>query len=505
MFSIDRKRKLSSSKRNNTESSDEELEDFLFGNTNFKTASKDEVISDINVQGETETLLPFSISTKPSHFDGEKLVEEDTEKKQEQQQDEVQLLDPFEKKAAWEDPDDDQIQVDLNEKKKFKRMRTNYQETSVSGKTFQKRLKERYERVLPAPAWADISNVEKEGDEDKLFNTASDLLEKSSSLPSGKIQLTRKLNLNKKQPDGLSITSLGFHPSAKIAFTASSGKRLTIFQADGEENKKLQSVFVRDFAITSAAFTDGGSKILMTGDKSRYIIFDLLAGNIIDVPGLRGKKGLNLDKFTISPDGSAVGFLGDHGYLHFASVESCQYMYSLKMNGTISAATYSKKSNQIYTTGGDGEVYIWDARNRKCLHRFIDDGSIGSTSIACSNNGKFLAVGSKSGVVNIYNNEGIENFKTPKPVKTMMNLKTEIDGTAFNSTSEILVTYTSHTKHAIKMLHFPSLSVFGSWPNQKDIIGYVNCVDFSPQSGYLGIGTTKGNALLYRLKHFPDA
>ena len=89
MFSIDRKRKLPSNKRSvnhDADSSDEELEDFLFGNTNFKTTPKDEVISETNVEGDTETLLPFSISTKPSHFDGEKLVEEDTDDKQKKQQ-----------------------------------------------------------------------------------------------------------------------------------------------------------------------------------------------------------------------------------------------------------------------------------------------------------------------------------------------------------------------------------------------------------------------------------
>ena len=42
---------------------------------------------------------------------------------------------------------------------------------------------------------------------------------------------------------------------------------------------------------------------------------------------------------------------------------------------------------------GDGEVYVWDVRTRKCLHRFQDEGSIGSTTISCSNNGQFTAVG----------------------------------------------------------------------------------------------------------------
>ena len=42
---------------------------------------------------------------------------------------------------------------------------------------------------------------------------------------------------------------------------------------------------------------------------------------------------------------------------------------------------------------GDGEVYVWDVNSRKCLNRFVDEGSLYGLSIATSRNGQYVACG----------------------------------------------------------------------------------------------------------------
>ena len=42
---------------------------------------------------------------------------------------------------------------------------------------------------------------------------------------------------------------------------------------------------------------------------------------------------------------------------------------------------------------GDGEVYIWNIKQRKCEHRFFDDGSLKTKSIAVSRDQKYIATG----------------------------------------------------------------------------------------------------------------
>lgn len=77
MLANEKKRKLDISQQNEAESSDEELEDFLFGNSSTIKSTSDVITVEKETDNEaTEELLSFSISTKPSYFDGENFVEE---------------------------------------------------------------------------------------------------------------------------------------------------------------------------------------------------------------------------------------------------------------------------------------------------------------------------------------------------------------------------------------------------------------------------------------------
>ena len=39
----------------------------------------------------------------------------------------------------------------------------------------------------------------------------------------------------------------------------------------------------------------------------------------------------------------------------------------------------------------DGQIYKWDLETRKCVHKFIDEGAVKSTTIDLSKNGEYLA------------------------------------------------------------------------------------------------------------------
>ncbi len=65
----------------------------------------------------------------------------------------------------------------------------------------------------------------------------------------------------------------------------------------------------------------------------------------------------------------------------------------------------------------NGEVYVWDMNAKVCVHKFVDDGCIKGTSIAISPTQQYLACGSSSGVVNLYNTSQLENNSLPKPDK----------------------------------------------------------------------------------------
>ena len=47
-------------------------------------------------------------------------------------------------------------------------------------------------------------------------------------------------------------------------------------------------------------------------------------------------------------------------------------------------------------------MYTWDLRTRKVLSLMRDHGNVSPTSLAVSNDGRWLATGSGAGVVNLY-------------------------------------------------------------------------------------------------------
>ena len=107
---------------------------------------------------------------------------------------------------------------------------------------------------------------------------------------------------------------------------------------------------------------------------------------------------------------------------------------TLKMNAASRAVAFSSDGLTMLSSGGDGRVYVWDVRQRRCRHVFVDEGCVKSTALAVSPNGQFVACGSDAGVVNVYEAATCYSAAQPKPVKAVMNLTTAIDSLKFNHT-----------------------------------------------------------------------
>ena len=75
--------------------------------------------------------------------------------------------------AAWVDSDDERITVSLAANTRLRKLRIDESEDFVNGKEYIKRLRRQYERLHPAPRWADPSALKKRR---KLNNDTSDAL-----------------------------------------------------------------------------------------------------------------------------------------------------------------------------------------------------------------------------------------------------------------------------------------------------------------------------------------
>ena len=214
--------------------------------------------------------------------------------------------------------------------------------------------------------------------------------------------------------------------------------------------------------------------------------------------------------------------MNNDGYITILSTVNWLVVTTLKINGSVRAVSFTSDSGFVLASGSDGDVYRFDIRmissggrgNSKgvgCVSMFKNQDGMTTSSLSFSVNGD-MAVGSESGVVNIYKessataaafSKGNSNFGRERtPDKTIMNLTSSVDNLKFNSTGEILAISTKRERDKLKLLHFPSTTVFQNWPTSKTPLGYVWSLDFSRNSGFMAVGNDKGKCLLYRLSHY---
>eukprot|EP00062_Callorhinchus_milii_P022825 gi/632981015/ref/XP_007907358.1/ PREDICTED: U3 small nucleolar RNA-associated protein 18 homolog isoform X1 [Callorhinchus milii] len=425
---------------------------------------------------------------------------------------------PPAKKAAWVDEEDDTEEL-VNMKHRFRKdLQKSNTEKNLSVEQLQQRLKEQFQKAMGGtPVWAEIekkrkrkkdphSSGDESEEEDELLRRTGNFVSASEALPKGTIQVKKCLDANHERPSETRLTTVQFHPSAQVVMTAGMDQTISLFQVDGKTNPKIQSICLQHFPVYKARFTVDGEQIVATGVRNKmFYMYDMMAGKILPVCGVRGLEERHIRKFEVSPDGSYLLLTGAEGYLHLLSMKTKEWINSMKVNGKAIASTFSPDGSKIYTNSDGGDVYVWDVRSRRCLNRFVDDGSLHGTSIAMSCNSQYLACGSSSGVVNIYSQNSCLQEKNPKPLKAVMNLVTAVTALAFNPNTEILAIASHAADEAVRLVHIPSFNVFSNFPNlRRKHIHMTQSLDFSPRGGFFSVANNKGRAVLYRLNHYKD-
>ncbi|OAJ45037.1 hypothetical protein BDV3_002900 [Batrachochytrium dendrobatidis] len=487
--------------------------------------TKDKVTASKDDHEETETTLGFSIDNTGSIQPKEKLHAPSTAEKQPS---EIGMP------AAWVDEDDD-IKVDVHKVKRLRKLRNDFDETTVAGSDYEMRLRHQYERLFPKPKWAQVptekslskSESDLDHDDDKGDRDTSDqvdlghnallkLLQSTESivntngkalLSADKLDVMRLKDVNQLAYSQAVVQSVQFHPYAPVLLTAGFDKTLRLFQVDGKLNSKIQSIYIKDMPIHKAHFTADGRRIIMTGRRKWFYVYDLESGTTEKIWGVRGRKDKSFERSIISPCGKYIGFLCLDGNVTLVSSNTMQWMSDVKMNGHVRCAVFSADGTRLFTFGGSGEVYEWDVETRECLNRFTDQGCLRPTAIAVSNDGKYIATGSSSGVVNVYLMESIRSASVddgattyePQPVKVFMNLTTSITTLIFHPDSKLLLMASHSDKNALRIAHLPSMRVVKNWPTKAIPFDAVSTAAFSPHGGYLSVGNAKGKALLFKL------
>lgn len=444
---------------------------------------------------------------------------------------------------VWKDEDDgDDDSVELLQNQRARKLRKKRDETKISSSEYKKRQREHFERNVSSNTdWAITANNKKQKQvvalKDSNEITAEKLLSSSAPLtmvgsakdiplPPSQIDILRCKDVNlvsEKFATSGTCSSVQFYPYGPISssgnsfqngfvdsehekeliLTAGYDKKLSFYEIskNGNQSKLLQSFHFQSMPIYSAAFVSSNNKVLVSGKRPYFYIYDTNKGQVDKVPYLGTEK--SLADFSISQNDGKVAFHGNDGKILLWDIHTKHLTHTLKINGTLRCTTFSDDGQRVIASGSDGDVYTFDLRygETKCIDRFHNEDGTITRSLAASSN--ILAVGAESGVVNLYDNQkqSSRNY-TRSPMKSLMHLRTICTGLKMNHTGEILAMSSTWEKDAFKLCHLPTQTLFANWPSSKTPLGRVWSMDFSHNSKYLAMGNDKGKCLLYRLKHY---
>ncbi|KAJ6570248.1 WD40-repeat-containing domain protein [Mycena vulgaris] len=459
------------------------------------------------------------------------------------------------KPPAWEDPSDPPtVSIASN---RLRKLRDEPSETTLTGRQYESRLRRQYERINPQPAWAKtakdrLREADDAGIDDLLSSTSGILSSRSKkvALPSGTLSIERLRDANQASSASGSgeIKSLAFHPSAKVPVlcVGSADRRVRLFNIDGHTSPLLQTLHIPTLPLSqsSVTFHPSGTSLLLTGARPFYFVYDLQRGEMqhkagrglwgsfdltTSVSSSHRKRGRGrgveasqdaggsaegMEVTAFNPVGDILAVAGRGGNVHLLDWKSGagQVVGSLKCGTSVKALWWTGADGGLAALTNDSEVFIWDVGERRCLRRWKDEGGFrGSGRAMTGSPNGWLAVGSNTGLVNVYGSDSFKHEENasfavqPKPLKTIGHLTTAISTLRFNHDAQIMAVASREKKDSMRLIHLPTLTSFSNWPTSSTPLGHVSAIEFSAQSEYVAVGNTRGKVLLYHLVDYGAA
>lgn len=432
-----------------------------------------------------------------------------------------------ERKPAWFDEEEERTEVDIVKVNRLRKLRKEADERVISGVDYVARLRTQHARLNPGTEWARIDRKsahdgasDDESDDESSVTVAhgyedikgDDILRSNDELVvkgrdkllPGLLECSRLMNANSEEPSNGPINSVQFHRNGQLLLTAGLDRRLRFFQVDGKHNPKIQSIFIEDCPIYKASFLPDGSEVIISGRRKFFYSFDLVKAAVSKIGPLTGREEKSLEVFEVSPDSSTIAFIGNEGYILLMSSRTKELIGTVKMNGSARSLAFADGGQQLLSGGGDGQVYHWDLRTRRCFHKAVDEGCLMGSALCVSPDSSLFAAGSSSGIVNVYKREEFLGGKR-KPLKSIENLTTVVDFMKFNHDAQVLAISSRMKKNGLKLIHVPSFTAFSNCPPPRFSLQYPRALDFSPHGGFMAIGNAGGKVLLYKLHHYQNA
>lgn len=465
---------------------------------------------------------------------------------------------------AWVDSDDEKLAVSLASATRLRKLRIAEDEDLVSGTEYCKRLRQQFLRLNPAPAWArysdgrpskkrrtsaassgDSSDASDDDNDDLTTQPMAKFLRDINRLTgrdSAKhrrlrpevldIQRTREIPDKHKAP----VECLSFHPEYPVLLSASTSSILYLHHvapdAQPTPNPRLTSVQVKQVDVRRAEFVyPAGDKIIFGGRRRYFHTWDLPSGSVAKTSQIQGHRleHKTMERFKTSPCGRYMGIVASGrkggGVINVLSVASMQWIAAARMSSRHGIADFAWWSNGEGMTilGKDGSVGEYSMDSRTFLGVWQDDGCIGGIVVALGgHNGpseigedRWVAVGSNSGIANIYDryellagkkstDDGEEKTpllkERPTPRRAFDQLVTPVTEAVFSPDGQLFAFGSREKKDALRLVHVESCTVYRNWPTRETPLGRITSVAFGRQSDLLAVGNDAGKIRLWEIR-----
>lgn len=516
-------------------SSDEDEQEQGDSDKFFKDTDEEEDESDLeNVQDNDLFFIDDAGDQQTNDEDAMEIDQEESEAEMEEDN-------------AWEDSDDERLNVSLTSSDRLKKLRKHEHDSAISGKSYIIRLRSQFEKIYPKPEWVDKLRSESEtvdsdneiqsddeGSNSKqndtnailkiLSSTQQFIMSKQSKLiPPNKISISRLTDANQQKRAKSGIQSLSFHQSHPLLLTGGFDRSLRIYHIDGKANNLVTSLHLRNAPITTCYFSpldNHNQNLIFAAGRRRYMTkWDLNTGDVEKISRMYGQEQFqrSMEYFKISSKGTYIGLTGSSGWCNILNGSTGQFIKGFKIEGNIIDFEFSKDESTIIIINTAGEIWEYslnpdananlktkqNQHHGKILRRWQDDGAVGIVKIKLGGpNDRWLATASNNGLVNLYDRNTFVDDKSPKPFKTVENLITSISNLTFSPDGQLLCISSRAKRDALRLVHLPSGTVYSNWPTSGTPLGRVTATAFSPNNEMLAIGNEGGKVTLWRLNHY---
>ena len=478
------------------------------------------------------------------------------------------------RRPVWHDSDDDRLVVSLASNTRLRKLRDTEEDDVVTGREYIRRLRRQYERLHPTPEWITYarnkrrtSNGDKHSSSDSdsdismddtssassvrpladLLRTAGSLTHADTRSTSGKrrklrpevIDIHRTKDVTTSSPS--SIDTLQFHPYYPLLLTAGPSSTVSLHHISPQPpnpNPLLTSLHLKKTPLHTAAFctpptTDSttnstdSTQIFLSSRRRYFHIWDLSTGiiNKVTRPLQTFKQSQKTtEHFKVSPCGRYIGLISSAkkggGSINILSTSTLQWESSCRIDsqGGIADFDWWTSGDGLAAIGKNGEISEYSISERRTVGRWHDEGGVGVTVLSIGGpDSRWIAIGSSSGIVNIYDRrtpefakilhpddsmtDGVKQSSArPKPKRTLDQLTAPISQLVFSADGQMLVMASRWKKNALRLVHLQSCTVYRNWPTDKTPLGRVSAVAVSVNGEYLAVGSESGRVGLWEVR-----